>query len=105
MALAAIIPLIPLAMKLLDIGTEARNSDNDTSKEVLSALKKSTGKTELVQSSYVYAIYSIVQTISGCNEIFSFSSLSCVSVDQWVLLSGCLSAAYVTLSAKLKEGK
>jgi hypothetical protein len=28
-----------------------------------------------------------------------------VSVDQWVLLSGCLSSAYVTLSAKLKEDK
>ena len=105
MALAAIVPFIPLITKLFEIGAEAKKSENDTAKEVVSALKKSTGKTELVQGSYVYAIYSIVQTISGCNEVFSFSSLSCVSVDQWVLLSGCLSAAYVTLSAKLKDAK
>ena len=67
MAIQAIIPLIPLAMKLLDIGQEAKSSDNDTAKEVVESLKKSTGKTELVQSSYVYALYSIIQTISGCN--------------------------------------
>jgi hypothetical protein len=92
-------------MKLLDIGQEATSSQNDTAREVVESLKKSTGKTELVQSSYVYALYSIIQTISGCNEMFSFASLSCVSVDQWVLLSGCISAAYVTLRGKIKEAK
>jgi hypothetical protein len=105
MALAAIIPLIPLAMKLLDIGTEARNSENDTAKEVVSALKQSTARTELAQGGYIYTLYSIYHSIIGCGEELTLASFSCVSLDQWVMLSGFISIAYTTLRSKIKDAK
>ena len=101
MAIQAIIPLIPLAMKLLDIGQEAKQTDKKAA--IVQAVAKSTGKTELAQGGYVYALVSIAHTLTGCNEALSLASLSCVSTDQWIMLSGFLSLSYATLRAKLKD--
>ncbi len=102
MAIQAIVPFLPLLTKLITIGRDAQKSENDTAKEVVKSLKQSTMKTELAQGGYVYALASIAHTLTGCNETISLASLSCVSVDQWVMLSGFLSMAYATLRAKLK---
>ncbi len=100
MAIQAIIPLIPLVMKIWDTHTEAQKSDKATA--IAQVISKTTMKTELAQGGYVYALASIAHTLTGCNETLSLASLSCVSTDQWVMLSGFLSMAYATLRAKLK---
>lgn len=90
-------------MKLLDIGQEAKVTDKKAA--IVQAVAKSTGKTELAQGGYVYAIYSIVTTVNSCQESLSLASFSCVSLDQWVMLSGFISMAYATLRGKIKEDK
>ena len=99
MAIAAIIPLIPLISKLVDYGF---SKDKKVTEQVLDIAKKSTGKTELAQGGYIYALASIANTLNSCNETLSLASLSCISSDQWVMLSGFASFAYCTLRAKLK---
>ncbi len=100
MAIQAIIPFIPLITKLFDIGAEAK--EKNAKQAIIEAAAKSTGKTELAQGGYVYALASIAHTLTGCNETLSLASLSCISTDQWVMLSGFASFAYCTLRAKLK---
>ncbi len=100
MAIQAIIPLIPLVMKIWDTHTEAQKSDK--AKAISNVISKTTMKTELAQGGYVYALASIAHTLTGCNETLSLASLSCISTDQWVMLSGFASFAYCTLRAKLK---
>ncbi len=100
MAIQAIVPFIPLITKLFDIGAEAK--EKNAKQALIEAAAKSTGKTELAQGGYIYSLVSISHTVLNCNESLSIASLSCVSTDQWVMLSGFLSMAYATLRAKLK---
>ncbi len=100
MALAAIVPFIPLITKIFEIGAEAK--EKNAKQAIIEAAAKSTGKTELAQGGYVYSLVSISHTVLNCNESLSIASLACVSTDQWVMLSGFLSMAYATLRAKLK---
>jgi len=105
MAIQAIVPFIPLITKLFEIGADAKKSENDTAKEVVKSLKQSTGKTEIAQGGYIYTLYSIYHSIIGCGEELTLSSFSCVSLDQWVMLSGFISMAYATLRGKMKDAK
>ena len=102
MAIQAIIPFIPLVQKIIEINHSAKAKDNKIVKEVIEKAKVSTGKTEIAQGGYVYVLYSIFQTVNGCSETISLSSLSCVSVDQWVMLSAFVSMAFATFKAKVK---
>jgi hypothetical protein len=98
----AIIPLIPLITKIIDAKHSAKAKDNKIVKEVIETAKVSTGKTEIAQGGYIYVLYSIFQTVNGCAETITLSSLSCVSVDQWVMLSAFVSMVFATFRAKVK---
>ncbi len=102
MAIQAIIPFIPLIQKIIEVKHSAKAKDNKIVKEVIETAKVSSGKTEIAQGGYIYALYSIFQTINGCAETITLSSFACVSVDQWVMLSGFISMTYATLRAKVK---
>ncbi len=102
MALQAIVPFIPLIQKIIEVRHEAKKNENSLGKQALEKAKQSTGKTEIAQGGYIYALYSIGTTIHGCEEGFSIASLACVTPDQWVMLSAFVSMAYATLRAKIK---
>jgi hypothetical protein len=98
----ALIPLIPLITKIIDVKRDAKESDDKVLTKVIETAKVSTGKTEIAQGGYIYVLYSIFQTVNGCAETITLSSLSCVSVDQWVMLSAFVSMAFATFRAKVK---
>ena len=102
MAIQAIIPFIPLIQKIIEVKHSAKAKDNKIVKEVIETAKVSTGKTEIAQGGYIYALYSIFQAVYGCSETLTLASLSCVSVDQWFMLAWFISMAYATLRAKVK---
>tara|TARA_R110001583_G_scaffold34775_4_gene116373 strand:+ start:836 stop:1144 length:309 start_codon:yes stop_codon:yes gene_type:complete len=102
MAIQAIIPFIPLITKLIDHGF---SKDKKVTEQAVDIIKNSSGKTEIAQSGYIYTLYSIYHSIIGCGEELTLASFSCVSLDQWVMLSGFISMAYVTLRGKIKEAK
>ena len=58
----AIIPLIPLITKIIDVKRDAKESDDKVLTKVIETAKVSTGKTEIAQGGYVYVLYSIFQT-------------------------------------------
>jgi len=100
MAIAAIIPFIPLITKLVDY---VPSKDKKVTEQAVDIIKNSSGKTEIAQGGYIYTLYSIYHSIIGCGEELTPASFSCVSLDQWVMLAGFISMAYATLRGKIKD--